>query len=53
MAKELIKGNEAVVKAALLAGCQSFYGYPITPASEIAQAAAKSWTNFASAPFSA
>jgi len=40
MAKELIKGNEAVVKAALLAGCDSFYGYPITPASEIAQAAA-------------
>jgi len=41
MAKELIKGNEAVVKAALLAGCQSFYGYPITPASEIAQSGAK------------
>lgn len=41
MTKELIKGNEAVVKAALLAGCRSFYGYPITPASEIAEAAAK------------
>ena len=41
MAKELIKGNEAVVKAALLAGCRSFYGYPITPASEIAEAAAR------------
>ncbi len=41
MAKELIKGNEAVVKAAILAGCRSFYGYPITPASEIAEAAAK------------
>lgn len=41
MTKELIKGNEAVVKAALLAGCKSFYGYPITPASEIAEAAAK------------
>ena len=41
MAKQLIKGNEAVVKAALLAGCRSFYGYPITPASEIAEAAAK------------
>ena len=41
MAKELIKGNEAVVKAALLAGCRSFYGYPITPASEITEAAAK------------
>lgn len=41
MAKELIKGNEAVVKAAILAGCRAFYGYPITPASEIAEAAAK------------
>ncbi len=28
MAKGLIKGNEAVVKAAVLAGCRSFYGYP-------------------------
>lgn len=41
MARELIKGNDAVVKAALLAGCRSFYGYPITPASEIAETAAK------------
>jgi pyruvate/2-oxoacid:ferredoxin oxidoreductase alpha subunit len=37
----LIKGNEAVVKAALLAGCRSFYGYPITPASEITEGAAR------------
>jgi 2-oxoisovalerate ferredoxin oxidoreductase alpha subunit len=41
MAKEFIKGNDGLVKAALLAGCQSFYGYPITPASEIAHTAAK------------
>ena len=40
MAKQLIKGNEAIVKAAVLAGCRAFYGYPITPASEIAEAAA-------------
>lgn len=40
MPKELIKGNEAVVKGALLAGCTHYFGYPITPASEIAQAAA-------------
>lgn len=38
---ELIKGNEAVVKAALLAGCRAYFGYPITPASEIAESAAK------------
>lgn len=41
MAKQLIKGNEAVVKAAIMAGCRSFYGYPITPASEITEAAAR------------
>lgn len=38
--KELIKGNVAVIKGAILAGCRSFYGYPITPASEILEAAA-------------
>jgi pyruvate/2-oxoacid:ferredoxin oxidoreductase alpha subunit len=41
MGLQLIKGNEAIVKAALLAGCRSYYGYPITPASEIAESAAK------------
>jgi pyruvate/2-oxoacid:ferredoxin oxidoreductase alpha subunit len=40
MGKLLIKGNEAVVKSAILAGCRAFYGYPITPASEITEAAA-------------
>src|SRR5260370_16661624 len=39
MQKQLTKGNEASVKAAVLAGCRAFYGYPITPASEIAEAA--------------
>ncbi len=39
MAKQLMKGNEAVVKGALAAGCQCYYGYPITPASEIAETA--------------
>ena len=40
MKAQLTKGNEAIVKAAVLAGCRAFYGYPITPASEIAEAAA-------------
>jgi 2-oxoisovalerate ferredoxin oxidoreductase alpha subunit len=40
MVKELIKGNYAVVKGAILAGCRLYFGYPITPASEIAEAAA-------------
>jgi pyruvate/2-oxoacid:ferredoxin oxidoreductase alpha subunit len=37
----LLKGNEAAVYGALLAGCRSFYGYPITPASELAETAAR------------
>jgi 2-oxoisovalerate ferredoxin oxidoreductase alpha subunit len=38
--RQLCKGNVAVVKGAVLAGCRSYYGYPITPASEIAEYAA-------------
>jgi len=41
MNRLFIKGNEAVIKGAILAGCRAYYGYPITPASEIAEAAAK------------
>ena len=40
MSRQLMKGNEALLKSAILAGCRAFYGYPITPASEIAEAAA-------------
>jgi 2-oxoisovalerate ferredoxin oxidoreductase alpha subunit len=38
--RQLCKGNVAVMKGAILAGCTAYYGYPITPASEIAEAAA-------------
>ena len=38
--RQLCKGNVAVVKGAILAGCRAYYGYPITPASEIAEYAA-------------
>jgi len=38
--RQLCKGNVAVIKGAMLAGCSAYYGYPITPASEIAEAAA-------------
>ena len=31
----LMKGNEALAEAAIRAGCQAFFGYPITPQSEI------------------
>ncbi|NOY74517.1 MAG: 3-methyl-2-oxobutanoate dehydrogenase subunit VorB [Kiritimatiellaeota bacterium] len=39
--KLLLKGNEASVYGALLAGCECFFGYPITPASEIANTSAE------------
>ena len=35
MAKELWKGNEAIAEAAIRAGCDCFFGYPITPQNEI------------------
>jgi 2-oxoglutarate/2-oxoacid ferredoxin oxidoreductase subunit alpha len=35
MAKELIKGNTAVAEAALRAGLEAYFGYPITPQSEL------------------
>ncbi len=38
--RQLCKGNVAIVKGAVLAGCRYFFGYPITPASEIAEYAA-------------
>lgn len=33
----ILQGNEAVVEGALAAGCRFFAGYPITPATEIAE----------------
>ena len=35
---KIMQGNEACVEGALVAGCRFFAGYPITPASEIAEA---------------
>lgn len=35
MAKKLMKGNEAIGEAAIRAGCKYFFGYPITPQSEL------------------
>ncbi len=34
--KVLMKGNEALAEAALRAGCRFFFGYPITPQTEVA-----------------
>ncbi|MDH5448299.1 MAG: 2-oxoacid:acceptor oxidoreductase subunit alpha [Candidatus Bathyarchaeota archaeon] len=36
-----MQGNEALAEAAIIAGCRFFAGYPITPASEIAEHLAK------------
>ena len=41
MASGLMAGNSAVIVGALYAGCDCFFGYPITPASEILQEASK------------
>lgn len=37
----LMKGNEALAEAALCAGCRHFFGYPITPQTELAAYMAK------------
>ncbi len=41
MASQLIDGNKAVIVGALYAGCDCFFGYPITPASEILHEASR------------
>ena len=37
----LMKGNEAIAEAAIRAGCRHYFGYPITPQTEIASYMAK------------
>ena len=39
--KVLMKGNEAIAEAAIMAGCRFYFGYPITPQTEIAAYMAK------------
>jgi 2-oxoglutarate ferredoxin oxidoreductase subunit alpha len=39
--KTLIKGNEAIGEAAIQAGCRYYFGYPITPQSELPEYMAK------------
>ncbi|OGT26418.1 MAG: 3-methyl-2-oxobutanoate dehydrogenase subunit VorB [Gammaproteobacteria bacterium RBG_16_66_13] len=34
MAKELLEGNRAFAEAAIRAGCEAYFGYPITPQTE-------------------
>ena len=35
MNRQMMKGNEAIAEAAVQAGCRYYFGYPITPQSEI------------------
>lgn len=39
--KVLMKGNEAMAEAAIMAGCHHYFGYPITPQTEVAAYMAK------------
>jgi 2-oxoglutarate ferredoxin oxidoreductase subunit alpha len=39
--KVLMKGNEAIGEAASLAGCRHYFGYPITPLTELTEYMAK------------
>lgn len=39
--KVLMKGNEAIAEAAIQAGCRHYFGYPITPQTELAAYMAK------------
>ncbi len=39
--KVLMKGNEAIAEAAIRSGCRHFFGYPITPQTEVAAYMAK------------
>jgi 2-oxoglutarate ferredoxin oxidoreductase subunit alpha len=44
MGKTLIKGNEAIAEAAIRAGCQAYFGYPITPQTELLEHMARRMT---------
>lgn len=41
MSNQMVKGNTAVIIGAMYAGCDCFFGYPITPASEVLHEASK------------
>jgi 2-oxoglutarate ferredoxin oxidoreductase subunit alpha len=37
MSRILMKGNEAIAEAAIRAGCRAYFGYPITPQTELTE----------------
>ena len=44
--KVLMKGNEAIAEAAIQAGCRHYFGYPLTPQTEVAAYMAKRMPKF-------
>lgn len=49
--KILMKGNEAIAEAAICAGCRYYFGYPITPQSELTAYMAKKLLKMKDASF--
>ena len=49
--KILMKGNEAIGEAAIRAGCRAYFGYPITPQSELTAYMAKKLLKMKNAAF--
>jgi len=49
--KILMKGNEAIGEAAIRAGCRFYFGYPITPQSELTAYMAKKLLKMEDAAF--
>ena len=43
---KLMKGNEALAEAAIRAGIQAYFGYPITPQSEVIEYLAREEPNY-------
>jgi 2-oxoglutarate ferredoxin oxidoreductase subunit alpha len=43
--KILMKGNEAIGEAAIIAGCRHYFGYPITPQTELTEYMSKRMSN--------
>ena len=43
--KKLMKGNEALAEAMIRAGCDAYFGYPITPQSEVLEYLSREATN--------
>jgi 2-oxoglutarate ferredoxin oxidoreductase subunit alpha len=41
---KLMKGNEALAEAMIRAGCDAYFGYPITPQSEVLEYLSKDAT---------